>query len=90
MASNAEGDRGSGSSSSKRGMKNRGNTKAPKVPQRGMGIARLEKLRIQSEMDVAANNTVAGNMDVAATNAVARNVVPNNLHNVPVYQLLDV
>lgn len=59
MASNSQGEGGIGSSI-KRGGKNGGKSKEPKVRQRGMGVAQLELLRMQDEMAaaVAAGGTV--------------------------------
>ncbi|KAK1377624.1 hypothetical protein POM88_024368 [Heracleum sosnowskyi] len=78
--SNGQGEARSGGSSSKKVRKNVGKAKGPKVCQRGMGIAQLEQLRIQSQMEAAA---------ALAANVSAGTMVPTNLHNVPVYQLLD-
>lgn len=67
MASNAQGGGGSGSSG-KRGRKSEGKSKEPRVKQRGMGVAKLEQLRIQDEMADAAANPAVGRIVVVPSN----------------------
>lgn len=53
MGSNYFGGSSSSSSSSRKGKKSGNNSDKPKQPQRGLGVAQLEKIRLHSQMAVA-------------------------------------
>lgn len=52
---------GGGSSSSRKGKKSSSSSDKPKQPQRGLGVAQLEKIRLHTQMGCAYNNIIPPN-----------------------------